>query len=107
MVEPLDHRSFDDGFELVEIPDHPLRGPALAERPFERDLEAIRMPVQPAAFSGMMRQHVGGLEGEMFADLHDVPAFAQAVATSSVGRRRLFGKTRFSWTWLRPSAFAV
>ncbi len=40
------------------------------QRPLDRDLETIRVPVQAAALAGVIGQHVGRLEVELFANLH-------------------------------------
>jgi hypothetical protein len=38
---------------------------------FEGHVEAVGMPMQPRTFTVMVREHVGSLEFELFANPHD------------------------------------
>ena len=70
MIETFDDHRFDDARDLVEVNDHPLRGTLGLQRSGDRDVEAVRVAVEPRALSGMMRKHVRRLEPELFSNLH-------------------------------------
>jgi hypothetical protein len=71
MIEVFNHPGPDDAREHVEIHDHALGGAVPLELAFEGHVEAIGMPMQPRTFTVVMREHVGSLEFELFANPHD------------------------------------
>ncbi len=59
--------------------------------PLKGDVQPIRVTVQSRAFSGVIRQHVRGLEAKLFADLHDLIAFTAPGGMASLPPRRALG----------------
>lgn len=66
MIESVDDSFADDSFDTVEIFDHATRRSTRAQRSLNRDLQTIRMTVQPRALPRMERQRVRGFKAERF-----------------------------------------
>jgi hypothetical protein len=71
MIELFNHPGLDDAREHVEIDDHALGGTCGLEVSLEGHVQAVGVPVQPRTFTVVMREYVGCLEFELFANPHD------------------------------------